>query len=281
MLKKIAIIGLISVTACFAEITPEELQEKRDELKEAKVRLEKAQSELDAAKKSVAAAKKIVREESDDVEYTTKSEFSYSNTKGNTNTERFALDFHAERKHKKNKLILDITALTSSSNGDEDNNKWQVLAQYDRELTKKTYFNYLAAYGEDKFSGFDYQFNTGPGLGYKLVDAEKHKLDVQSNILYSKDKLEDGTINEYASLLAGFKYKWNILDNFAFLQNAYYKGEVDEVDNYFIFSKSAIETKINDTFALGMSYKVDYKNEPANGKKRTDKTFLASFIINY
>ena len=282
-MKKVLCLVLISLSL-YAQETSETA-----ELKAAKAQAQEAKVELEAAKKKLAAAEVIIKKDEAELAvkdagkavYTTKTELSYSNTKGNTNTERFALDFHGERKREKHIITLDVDALTSSSNGNEDNNKWLAVLQYDRELTKKVFLNYLVSYGEDKFSGFDYQFNTGPGIRYKLFNTDEHKLDMRSNILYSKDKLDDGTTNEYGAFLAGFQYKWNILKNLAFIQNAFYKAEVDQSSNYFVMSKTAIENKINDTFSLGMSYKVDYKNQPPSTNKRTDRTFLASFIINY
>jgi len=288
-MKKILCLVLISLSLYAEELTPAEEKSEKAELQAAKIQAEEAKAELEAAKNKLAEAEKIIKKnkaalpakDGGKAVYTTKTELSYSNTKGNTNTERFGLDFHAERKRKKHTITLDVDALTSSSNGDEDNNKWLAVLQYDREMTDKALFNYIVGYGEDKFSGFDYQFNTGPGIRYKLLDSDAHKLDLRSNILYSKDKLDDGTTNDYSSFLAGFQYKWNVVENLAFIQNAFYKVEVDNASNYFIMSKTAIESKINGIFSLGMSYKVDYKNEPPSSNKRTDRTFLASIIINY
>ncbi len=259
------------------------------ELAAAKAQAQEAKAEIEAAQKKLAEAEKIIKKDEAELPakdggeavYSTKTELSYSNTKGNTNTERFALDFHAERKRMKNTIILDVDVLTSSSNGTEDNNKWLAVLQYNRDLSDRLFLNYLISYGEDKFSGFDYQFNTGPGLGYKAFKSDTQKLDLRSNLLYSQDKLDNGEKNDYASFLAGFEYKWQILENLSFLQDAFYKVEVDQSNNYFIVSKTAIESKINAMFSLGMSYKVDYKNMPSSGKKRTDRTFLASLIINY
>ncbi len=181
------------------------------ELAAAKAQAKEAKSEIEAAQKKLAEAEKIIKKDEAELPakdggeavYSTKTEFSYSNTKGNTNTERFALDFHGERKHMKNTIILDVDALTSSSNGTEDNNKWLAVLQYNRDLSDRLFLNYLISYGEDKFSGFDYQFNTGPGLGYKAFKSDTQKLDLRSNLLYSQDKLDNGDKNEYASFLAG------------------------------------------------------------------------------
>lgn len=218
----------------------------------------------------------------EDVKYQAKAELSYVDTSGNTETTSFALEFNGDAKWDDvNTLLLHLDVLQSSSNGKEDNNKWNTSLQYDRDLTEKLYFNYIIAYGEDRFSGFDYKFNTGPGIGYKVLENDVHKLTTQANALYSKDKYDDGNVNEYVSWVVGFEYEWQILENLKFSQTAWFKSQADDFDNNFIYSKTAFESKITDTFAFGVSYKIDYANKPSAGKEYTDKVLLASLIINY
>jgi len=277
-------VPLLTASLFSAELSEEDVAQEKTELEAAELTAEEAKAEIAAAKAKLSDAQKRiekVHQDSGKARYKTKTVLSYSNTKGNTDTTRFGLDFHGERKRSKNTITLDVDALQSSSNGVEDNNKWNALAQYDRDLTKRLYFNYLISYGEDKFSGFDYQFNTGPGLGYKAIDSDTHSLKLRANALYSKDSIENGGTNEYASWVAGFNYKWAVLENLDFLQDAHFKSQVDHFENYFVYSKTAIESQLNGMFSLGLSYKIDYKNIPAEGRKRTDRVFLASLIINY
>ncbi len=284
MNKSFWLVPFLAASLLSAELTEEEIAQEKVELEAAEKVAQEAKSEIAAAKSKLADAEKRIEkvfQHSGKARYKTKTVLSYSNTKGNTDTTRFGLDFHGERKRKKNTITLDVDALQSSSNGVEDNNKWSSLLQYDRDITKRLYFNYLVYYGEDKFSGFDYQFNTGPGLGYKAIDSDTHKLKLRANALYSKDDIENGGTNEYASWVTGFNYKWSILDNLDFMQDASFKSQFDHFENYFVYSETAIESAINSTFSLGLSYKVDYKNIPAEGRKRTDRVFLASLIINY
>jgi putative salt-induced outer membrane protein len=282
--KSLWIAPLLAVSLFSAELTEEEITQEKLELEAATQIAEEAKSEIKTAKAKLAEAEKRIKkveQQSEDARYTTKTEFSYSNTQGNTRTDKFALGFHGERKRKKNTMTLDVDVLQSTSNGVEDNNRWLSVFQYDRDIIKGLYFNYVVSYGEDKFSGFDYQFYTGPGLGYKVLESDAHTLNVRANALYAKDSIENGGTNEYAAWLAGFKYKWQILDNLSFVEDAHFKSQADHFENYFIYSKTSIESQINGTFSLGLSYQVDYKNIPAFERQRTDRVFLATLIINY
>ncbi len=275
---------LLAASLFSAGLSEEEIARDKAELESATKIADEAKAEIKTAKAKLAEAEKRIKkveQHSEEARYRTKTDLSYSNTQGNTKTTRFGLGFHGERKRKKNTMTLDLDALQSSSNGIEDNNKWLAAFQYDRDIIKGLYFNYVISYGEDKFSGFDYQFYTGPGFGYKLLKRDAHTLSVRGNALYSKDSIENGGTNEYAAWLAGFKYRWQILDKLSFTEDAHFKSQMDQFENYFVYSKSSIESRINSIFSLGMSYQVDYKNIPALGKERTDRVFLASLIINY
>jgi putative salt-induced outer membrane protein len=282
--KRLWLTPLLAASLFAAEPTAEENLRDKNEFDVATEAAKKAEAEIDAAQERLKEAKRRiqkVQEQSEEARYKTKTEVSYRNTKGNTETSQFGLALHAERKRKKNTMTFDLTALQSSNAGIENNNKWLALLQYDRSLSEALYFNYLVSYGEDKFSGFDYQFNTGPGLGYKVLQSDTQKLNLRGNTLYSKDSIAGSDTNEYVSGLAGLEYAWQIMENLSFSEEASYRSQFGEGSNYFIYSKTAIKSKVNGNFSLGLSYQVDYKNIPAETRERTDRVFLASLVIDY
>lgn len=214
-------------------------------------------------------------------ELVTHSEFSYINTKGNTNTDSLAFESKVAKSIDEHKFRAFLEAYRSSDEGKTSKEKWATELNYDYSFSEKLAFNYMLGYKRDRFSGFDYQFYTGPGLVYKAIDAEKQKLNIQGNILYALDKPEDGKQDRYLSAKAGFDYSYQILDNLKFVQDASYRSNLKDTKKYFIYSKTGIENKINDIFSLGLSYKIDYAAVPPADSKRMDRTFLASLIIDY
>ena len=250
---------------------------------------------------------RLMAEES--TEFITHTELGYVSTSGNTNTKSGSLDFAGKQTIEKHSLKLDFDYLYGEESGVENNNKLITEINYDYRFAKHFTFNYLAGYKNDKFSGFEYQVYTGPGTKYIAVDNETHKLNFQANILYAKDvhmtkyyndaqKLDDnetkypyypekgtfetpGSTNEYGSYLIKGDYTWAITEGFKFIQELSYRGDFEDSDIYFVMSKTAVESKINGTFSMGVNYKVDYTNTPPEGNVRTDKTFTASLIIDY
>ena len=248
----------------------------------------------------------ILAKEKKDNSYITHTEFGFSTTSGNTDTTLFNLDLDVKKRWDKHIFNLGLDAHYADDEDIETKNKYLLELIYDYEFTDRFAFNYLTGYKKDRFSGFDYQFYTGPGAKYKAIVSKKHNLTVDGNILYSQDEIEDihydvngaaieypnsdniatnstlnGYTKDYTSLRFGLNYEWQILENLKFVQEANYRTELSDTENFFVYSKSALISKITDIFSFGMNYKVDYVNLPADGKEHTDTTLTANIIVDY
>ena len=241
--------------------------------------------------------------------FTTHTELGYVSTSGNTNTKSASIDFVGKQKWDEHSIQLDVDYLYGEQEGIETNNKLITVLNYDYLFSERVGFNYITGYKEDRFSGFDYQFYTGPGIKYDAIKNDTHTLALQSNIVYSVDKEMDkfytdpaytietpypyspvkgafkdpasGKKNDYSSYLLQAHYLWNITKTFKFTQDLSYRSSFESSDNYFVQSKTGVASKISDIFSMGINYKVDYVNQPPAGNVRTDKTFTASLIIDY
>ncbi len=235
----------------------------------------------------------------------THTELGYIQTSGNTETKTFNLDAKAKKSWNKHIFGLIFDGQYADDDGKETKNKFVTELEYDYEFTDRFSFNYLLGYKSDKFSGLEYQAYTGPGLAYKAIVSDTHNLELSGNILYSMDSYEDvyhdadGEIINYPNSTSGATlateaydddytgyrvkgvYGWQIIENLKFDQELSMRGSFEESDNYFVFSKTALSTKISDMFSAGISYKVDYANVPAEGKESTDTTLTANLIIDY
>ena len=235
----------------------------------------------------------------------THTELGYIETQGNTQTKTFNLDAKAKKGWGQHVATLVFDGQYASNANIENKNKYRLELSYDYKFTDRFAFNYLAGYKADKFSGFSYQLYTGPGAKYKAIVSEKHNLNVDANLLYSKDSYDDvytdgtgavipyptpipagatkteGIDDEYGSYRVSAAYGWQMLENLKFDQELSYRGSMKELKNYFIFSKSALTSKLSDMFSAGISYKVDYIHVPATGKDSSDTTFTANLIMDY
>ncbi len=235
----------------------------------------------------------------------THTELGYIQTSGNTDTKTFNLDAKAKKGFGHHKFGFLFDGQYADDDGAETKNKFVTELEYDYEITDRLAFDFLAGYKSDKFSGFAYQAYTGPGAAYKVIVSDNHNLNLEGNILYAMDSYEDvyrydnGDLVEYPDSTAGTTldelaydddymayrikgvYGWQMLENLKFDQELAYRGSVEDAEKFFVFSKTAFSTKISDIFSAGISYKIDYINQPAEGKESTDTTLTANLIIDY
>lgn len=235
------------------------------------------------------------------------AELGFMKTQGNTNTETFNLDLNVKKGWSKVHLVeFSFDAQYATDDKVETKNKYTTELGYGYLLTDRLSGTYLLGYKEDKFSGYDYQLYTGPGLKYAFIKKEDHKLTLEGSVLFSQDSVEDtnydassnaipypnpdnlavartdkGEVNRYASYRIKGVYGWQIFSNLKFDQDLSYRSEFEDSSVIFVASKSALTSKINSTFSAGISYKIDYVNTPPQGKKYTDETFTANLIIDY
>ena len=216
----------------------------------------------------------------------THTELGYIQTDGNTETKTFNLESKATKNWQKHVFAFVIDAQYAEDAGTETKNKFLTELTYDYEFTDRLAFTYLLGYKSDKFSSFDYQAYTGPGAKYKAIVSKNHNLGFEGNILYSMDEISPvppavtSESDDYASYRVKGVYGWQMLENLKFDQEVSYRGSFEDADKYFVFSKSALSSKISDIFSAGVSYKVDYVNE-AGDKENTDTTLTLNLIMDY
>lgn len=234
------------------------------------------------------------------------AELGYVNTQGTSTTTAVSLDAKAKKGWNQHVFELMLDGQFSTNKNVENKNKYLTELSYDYDVTETFSFGYLVGYKEDKFSSFDYQFYTGPSAKHKLFKTEEHKLTLEGNILYAKDKRADvnfdslgqeipypnaggvdiastdiGRTRAYASYRAKALYERNIVENLKFTQELSYRSEFLDVSNFFVYSKTAFTNKITDILSAGVSYKIDYVNLPTRDTQRGDRTFSANLIMDF
>lgn len=265
------------------------------------------EANIKALKKNLKGLKKElskIRLYKKDSEFLTHTEFGYITTSGNTKTETFSVDSHITKNWGKHIFSLSMRMQYGTENNLENKNNFFSELEYDYDLTNRLSLGYLVGYKDDKFSGYNYQLYTGPGVKYKAIKTYRQNLSLEGSMLYSVDSIEDtykdllgnvvsypesknaisqddGYTNSYGSYRLKAKYSWSILDDLKLSQELSYRSEFSNSDNYFIYSKTALSSKISDIFSAGISQQIDYINLPADGKTGTDKTFTFNLIADY
>jgi len=225
------------------------------------------------------------------------AELSYANTSGNTDSQDVAgnlklnLPFYSnEVRFVGNVLYSDTTSYDENGTYIEDlrtKNRWDAEANYDYHFNDTIGFNYILGGKGDEFSTFVYQVYTGPGAIVTAFKNDEHDLKFQANILYMWDRVrENAPVSEYTHDYSGYQasmdYVYQFTKTAKFGQYLMYRSEFGDTTNYFIKSKTLLESKVSDVFSMGMSYTVDYTNNKADDvRSYVDGVFLASLIADF
>ena len=229
------------------------------------------------------------------------AELSYANTAGNTDSQDVAGNlklnipvYSSEIRFVGNVLYSDTTSYDENGTYIEDlrtKNRWDAEANYDYNFNDVMAFNYLLGGKGDEFSTFVYQVYTGPGVIVTAVKNDEHNLKFQANVLYMWDDVREDSattpvtpafMHSYSGYQASMDYVYQFTKNAKFGQYVMYRSEFEDTTNYFVKSKTLLESKVSDIFSMGMSYTVDYTNNKAeNVRSYTDGVFLASLIADF
>jgi len=251
------------------------------------------EEKMEILKEKLKAAKqeqKELKKEIEDIEskippeniFKTHFELGYVDTNGNTNTRTFNTDLKIQKRFlDKHLLVYTFDGQYSKEDETVGKNKFLTELTYNYEMQKFWKFTYLVGYKRDKFSAFDYQFYTGPGIKYKVFKTKKQKLSIEGSVLYSVDeRYVDEKSTQYASGRVKGIYSYKIIDNLIFSEEASYRTDLSSTQNYFIYSVTKLTSKVYKYFSINMSYKADYVNE-ANEKENLDTTFSINAVVDF
>lgn len=263
-------IALSLIATCLIAQNREDI---KDEIRETQAKIAKLKTNL---KELQATLPK------EDYLFNARAEIGYISNSGNTNTEAFNVDTKITNSWDLHSLEASILMQYGTENNVESKNKFLGELLYDYKLSELLSLNYLVGYKDDKFSGFDYQFYTGPGAKYVAIKTDFNDLKIDGNLLYSKDKIHKEPVNTYLGYRVKGVYNMQMLENLKFHQTLSFRSEFSDIQNYFFYSKTAFTTKLSDVFSAGIAYHIDYTNEPAfSGKTSTDKMFTFNLIADY
>ena len=209
------------------------------------------------------------------------AELGYVGTSGNTQTQTFSFDGNAEKKVDKHAFILKAEAAYTENGNEVSKRKFQTELGYDYRVTEKFAFSYIAGYKRDTFTGYKYETYTGPGAKYFAIEEESQSLTLSVNAFYYREMPLVSSLEEYSLVKTQGDYSLKITPTLKFIQELSYSMSFENMDNYFVDTKTAFTSKISDILSAGISYKLNYVNLVPAGIHHEDTTLAFNMIIDY
>lgn len=213
-----------------------------------------------------------------------RAEASYASTNGNTDTMTVSGKIKVTRYIEDFKVSASGAVLRTESNDVETEDKLRLDILAERDITESLYALGSFLYLRDTFSGYNFRIFLGPGVGYTFIDTEERLIQATASLLYNYDDYSSGTAgtDENVSFKLSGKYSQHITETITFKQLLSYTLSLEDGDKSFIDSETKLEVRLNDTFSLGVSYIINFQNEPPSPSiDKTDTTLFTSIIADF
>lgn len=207
-------------------------------------------------------------------------EFSFVKTDGNTDSTVISGKLKTKKElSSKDSFKAEAYVLYNKTDNKTSANQYRLEFDYNHLLTDRLYTYLGMAFVKDELSEYDYRLNIGPGFGYKVLNNDIHKLDLEGGINYAYDKYSEKSNESYVATETKLNYEYKVSNNTSFKQMLNYLQSLKESKTYFLTSETALQVKMVENLSMALSYRVDYTNDTV--KEKTDKKFLTSIIYDF
>jgi putative salt-induced outer membrane protein YdiY len=207
---------------------------------------------------------------------------SYSSESGNTDKNDFAARIKLNKPKGVNRYYFDLQYYLERDDHDDTKNELIYDSRFERSITKKFFHFYNGHYKRDKLAGIQTRIYAGPGLGYIILENDKHLLKVYDSINYDYENLDDGTDSYNASDNIRTLYEYHFNSKITFIEDASFSIAFNNSQRYFATSESSLEFTITKHISIVFDYLVDYQNIIAHGDyEHTDRKFNTSLSFKF
>lgn len=200
-----------------------------------------------------------------------------SRTSGNTSDTGFLVAVGLSRDGLKTRQFFNAALDRQKSDGTLTRERMGANYELNYKFNDRFYAFGLIGWERDKFAGFSRRFTESGGLGYRVLDAETMTLDVEAGPAFRQVKFVDGTSDSQISGRGSLAYRWQILDNLAFSEDAaVYLG-----DSSTLTSSTALSAAITGALSARLSFDVTHESDPPEGNKKTDTASRFSVVYGF
>ncbi|MDH3759480.1 MAG: DUF481 domain-containing protein [Gammaproteobacteria bacterium] len=217
--------------------------------------------------------------ESDQSGWKGEGELGYTTTSGNTDSENLNASLGVSRQAGSWKHAALIKSIRNKADDVTSADSLVLKARSEYQLGEKSYAFGQLRYEEDEFSGYDRQTSLAFGLGSRVLENERHFLDLSAGLGYRYlEQSDPGDETDEAILTASLDYQYKISETATF-------GEAILVesgdDNTHSESETSLKAKIDGNLATKISYLVKHNSDVPDGTDKTDKIVTVSLVYGF
>ena len=207
-------------------------------------------------------------------------ELGFVKTSGNTDSSALNVNLEIVRTTERWRYRFAGTALTTSENGDKDNERYTAEAQADRKLGEKGYVFGVYRYDADKFGTYDPSQTFTIGYGRELMKSEKHVLKGEIGGGYRKlEERLTGETESDAILRILLDDAWQVFSTTSWTNRLLIETGSN---NTFTQWNTGLTVSMTDAFAVRLGFELRNNSKvPPGDSKKTDTITSANIVYSF
>ncbi len=228
------------------------------------------------------AANAFAQDEEEEVElgWEGSGEFGFVSTTGNTETVALNTKLNFILTQERWRHRFTGTALNTSEDGIQDNERYTMELQSDRKLSEKSWLFGAFRWDADKFGSYDPQMSLTAGYGRQLMKSEKHELRGEIGAGYKKlEERESGDSSSDAILRILLDDSWQVFKTTQWTNRLLI--ETGSTNTFTQFN-SGLAVSMTERFAVKLGFELrNNTNVPPGETESTDTITSVNLVYNF
>jgi len=204
-------------------------------------------------------------------------------TGGNTDTKNFNLSFDMVRDPLKKSVIkVKSSYLRGTQNKTTNLDRTALLIRDEYTISGRVFGFGQVDYLRDRFKSIVFIWNPTAGLGYKIFNSDKTKLEVSGGaggILEKDGGFESKTSG---SVVAGETFRYKLSSNASVTQSHSTIWKTENFSDSLSHFSIGITTSIAKKLEIKSEFNDSFKNQPASSLiKKNDTAFITTFLVKF
>ena len=198
-------------------------------------------------------------------------------TKGNSRIDNLHIDGELKFRNRFNRYIVGGQYNLQKNQGTNTAKNARANGAYHRFTTDKWYALLNTSASIDEFQDLNLRLTAGPGMGYEFWQSDLRNLAFEGGLNYTYEDFEKEPKDDYATLRWSLKF-----DHWLYKRRAQYflthtgLESVEDLNNLVLQTQTGFNIPIMERLKTKFELDIDFNNEPAAGRRKTDVKYLVT-----
>jgi putative salt-induced outer membrane protein YdiY len=204
-------------------------------------------------------------------------------TGGNTDTRSYNLAFnHIHERKNGNTDKITALYLRGEQNDVLTLDRASVIFRDEYKLSRRVFLFGEVSWLHDPFRDINYYVAPVGGIGYKLVDNDRTKLQISGGAGGTWERNTYLPVKSSGAINAGESFSQKISTSSEFTETVASNWNTSDFSDSFTAFATGLTTSVTKEFELKVEFRDSYKNKPPSPTiKKNDTAFVVTFLLKY